>query len=139
MSDARRIFGSIPWGRRLEQPDYDPNYQGTVGVLRPADKGRLKLARRNLREIPEKDIEGQGLHLVEKTSGETWEVITSFVDLVDVRRPVPKHSSSATAGSSAPAAGWKNPADESHYAGEFGGREAVGSDPMPMPTGLVFR
>ena len=25
MSDAPRIFGSLPWGRRLEQPDYDPN------------------------------------------------------------------------------------------------------------------
>ena len=130
---------SLPTSRKLEQRDYDPSYIGTVGVLRPADDARLKLARRNLREIPEKDIEGQGLHLVEKASGETWEIVTSFVDLVDPKatgttafvvrdqllvplRPV----------------GWKNPADESHYAGEIGGREATGSDPLPMPSGRIF-
>ena len=63
-----------------------PDYIGTVGVLRRADDARLKLARRSLREIPETEIEGQGLHLVEKSSGETWEIITSFVDLVDVKQ-----------------------------------------------------
>ena len=63
-----------------------PDYIGTVGVLRRADDARLKLARRSLREIPETEIEGQGLHLVEKSSGRTWEIITSFVDLVDVKQ-----------------------------------------------------
>ena len=29
--------------------------------------------------------------------------------------------------------GWKNEADESRYAGEVYGREAVGSDSLPMP------
>ena len=81
MSDS--VWIDLPVGRRLEQPGYDPRRIGTVGVLRRADEASLRLARRNLREIEEKDIEGQGLHLVERTSGETWEVITSFVDLVD--------------------------------------------------------
>jgi len=118
---------SLPTGRRLEQPGYDPNYVGTLGVLRPADEGRLRLARRNLREIEQKDIEGQGLHLLDKSSGETLEVITSFVDLVDVK------STGATAFTVRDSLlvplrplGWKNERDESHYAGEIVGREAVG-------------
>ena len=73
----------LPSGRRLEQPDHDPNYQGTVGPLRKADEGRLRLARRNLREIRENDVEGDGKYLTDTTTGEEFEVITSFVDLVD--------------------------------------------------------
>ena len=86
MSDAPRIFGSIPTGRRLEQPDYDPNYQGTIGPLRRADEARLRLARRSLREIAAKDVEGDGKYLTDTTTGEELEVITSFVDLVDVKQ-----------------------------------------------------
>jgi hypothetical protein len=130
---------SLPRGWKVEQPGHDPNYQGTVGVLRRADEARLTLARRNLREIAEQNIEGQGLHLLDKTTGETMEVVTSFVDLVDPKatgvvaftvrdgwlvplRPV----------------GWRDEADESHYAGEFGGRKAEPTDPMPMPVGNIY-
>jgi hypothetical protein len=136
MSDNRWL--SLPTGRRLETPDYDTPHVGTVGVLRKPDEASLRLARRNMREIPEKNIEGQGLHLVERSTGETWEVITSLVDLVDPRasgvvaftirdsllvplRPI----------------GWKSDADKSVEAGEIYGREATGREPMPMPTGAV--
>ena len=136
MSDDSRWM-SVPTGRRLEQADYDPRYQGTIGVLRPADEGRLKLARRNLREIEAKDIEGQGLHLLDKSSGETLEVITSFVDLVDVK------ATGAVAftirdGLLVPLRpkGWEQEA-ESHYAGEIGGRMAEPKDPLPMPVGSI--
>ena len=54
--DAARIFGSIPSGRKLEQPSYDPNYRGSVGPLRRADKDSIRLARRNLRELAEKNV-----------------------------------------------------------------------------------
>jgi hypothetical protein len=81
MSDDRVM--SMPTGRRLEQPGFDPRYQGSVGPLRRADEASLRLARRNLREIAEKDIAGQGLRLVERTSGEEWQVVTSAVDLID--------------------------------------------------------
>lgn len=129
---------SLPTGRKLEQPGYDPNYVGTVGVLRPADEGRLRLARRSLREIAEKDVEGDGIYLHEKSSGETLEVITSFVDLVDVK------ATGATAfvvrdGLFVPLrpVGWRNEKDESHYAGEIGGRMADPKEPMPMPIGPI--
>ena len=133
MSNERWM--SLPTGRKLEQPNHDLNCQGTVGVLRRADKDRLELARRHLREIAEKNIEGQGLHLLDKTSGETLEVITSFVDLVD-----PKESGVVAFcvrdGWLVPLRplGWKHQADESHYAGEFYGREATGQEPMPVPA-----
>ena len=137
MSDARRIFGSIPTGRRLEEPGYDPSYLGTVGPLRRADAGRLKLARRNLREIPDKDIEGEGRYLLDKSNGETLEVITSFVDLIDVKL------TGATAftvreGLLVPLRprGWKNPADQSNYAGTIAGRQAVGMTLCVCPPGL---
>jgi hypothetical protein len=42
---------SLPTGRKLEQPGYDPNYVGTVGPLRPANEASLRLARKRLREI----------------------------------------------------------------------------------------
>ena len=71
---------SLPRGWKVEQPDHDPDVWGNVGPLRRADAARLRLARRNLREIAEQDIEGQGLHLVEKTTGEEFEMVTSFVD-----------------------------------------------------------
>jgi hypothetical protein len=32
--------------------------------------------------------------------------------------------------------GWKNEADTSQVIGETYGREATGSDPMPVPTGF---
>jgi hypothetical protein len=133
------VWMDLPTGRRLEQPGHDPNRVGTIGPLRHADKASLRLARRNLREIPEKDIEGDGKYLLDKTTGETVEVVTSFVDLVDPKasgvvafvvrdsllvplRPV----------------GWKNEADESHYAGAIGGRKAGPKDPLPMPVTEVF-
>lgn len=125
---------SLPRGWRVVQPDHDPNYQGTVGVLRRADKARLELARRNLREIKEKDLEGQGLQLLDTTTGETLEVVTAFVDLVD-----PKESGVVAFcvrdGWLVPLRplGWKHQADESLYAGVFYGREAMGQEPMPVP------
>jgi hypothetical protein len=74
---------NIPTGRRLEGPDTPPELQGTIGPFRPAEKERLRLPRRHLREIQTKDIEGQRKYLVERTSGESFEVLTRFVDLTD--------------------------------------------------------
>ena len=139
MSAASRIFGSIPTGRKLEQPGHEPGHDGTIRVLNPADVGRLRLARRNLREIEAENLEGEGRYLVDKSSGETLEVIVSFVDLVDVKL------TGATAftipdGLLVPLRprGGKNPADESNYSGEIVGREATPRDPLPM-TGLEIR
>ena len=58
----------LPRGWNVEQPGHDPNYVGTLGPLRKADEPRLRLARRNLREIDAKDVEGQGLHLLDSSS-----------------------------------------------------------------------
>ena len=80
------IWMDLPTGRKLEQPD--PGYVGTIGPLRGADEPSLRLARRNLREIDAKDVEGQGLYLLDKTTGETLEVVTSFVDLIDPKLTV---------------------------------------------------
>jgi hypothetical protein len=128
-------WASLPTGWRLEEPEHDPNYYGTVGVLQHADEASLRLARRNLREIAEEGIEGSGLYLTEKATGETLEVITAFVDLID-----PK-SSGAVAFCVRDSLlvplrpiGWKNETDESRTLGEIGGRKATAKDPMPMPT-----
>ena len=121
------IWMDLPTGRKLEQ--HDPTYQGTIGVLRRADEPSLRLASRNLREIEEKDVEGQGLYLLDKTSGETLEVVTSFVDLTD-----PKLTGTTAFcvrdGLLVPLrpVGWKNTADESKYVGEFGGGMATGKE-----------
>jgi hypothetical protein len=135
MSKEPKLFGSLPRGWRVEESDYDPDYQGSVGPLRRPDAASLRLARRNLREIPEKHIEGQGLHLVEKRSGQTWEVVTSLVDLVDTK------SSGAEAFVIRDEwfvplrpLGWKHERDESVAVGEVYGREARPKDPMPMPV-----
>jgi hypothetical protein len=123
---------SVPTGRKLEQPGHDPNYQGSVGVLRRADEASLRLARRDLREIPEKDIQGQGLRLVERKKGEEWEVVTTAVDLID-----PKASGVEAFvvrdGWFVPLRplGWRHADDKSSRLGEVGGREARGNDPMP--------
>jgi hypothetical protein len=131
MSD-NGIWMDIPTGRRLEQADYDPHRMGTLGPLRRVSAASLRLARRNLREIPEKDIEGQGLHLVERTSGVTWEVLTSHVDLF---KPQSSGAEAFVVRDSLLVplrpAGWKHEADESLYAGEVYGRQAVGRDPLP--------
>jgi hypothetical protein len=58
MSDDGRWM-SLPTGRKLQGPDSDPRYQGSVGPLRRPDADMLKLARRSLREISEEEIEGQ--------------------------------------------------------------------------------
>ena len=128
------VWMDLPTGRKLEQPGHDPGYVGTIGPLRRADAPSLRLARRNLREIPEKHIEGEGRFLLDKSSGETLEVITSFVDLVD-----PK-TSGATAFTIREEllvclrpVGWRHEGDESHFAGEVYGRKAGPKDPMPMP------
>jgi hypothetical protein len=54
MSDDKWM--NLPTGRRLEQPSYDPGYVGSLGPLRIATEASLRLARRNLREIPEKGV-----------------------------------------------------------------------------------
>jgi hypothetical protein len=138
MSD-NGIWMDLPTGRKLEQPGYDPNYVGTLGPLRRADEPSLRLARRNMREIAEKDVEGEGRFLLDKSSGETLEVVTSFVDLVE-----PK-SSGATAftireGLLVPLrpVGWKHEADESRYAGEIVGRKAGPKDAAPMPLREIY-
>lgn len=131
------VWMDLPTGRKL--PGYERGYTGTIGPLRRADAPRLRLARRNLREIPEQDIEGQGLYLLDKTTGETLEVVTSFVDLID-----PKLTGTTAFcvrdGLLVPLrpVGWKNEADESKYVGEFFGRQATGRDPLPMPMQEVF-
>jgi hypothetical protein len=58
MSKEPRLFGVLPQGWRVAQPDHDPDYQGGVGVLQRADKNSVRLARRNLRELDEACIEG---------------------------------------------------------------------------------
>ena len=137
MSAASRIFGSIPTGRKLEQPGHDPAHYGTIRVLHPADEGRLKLARRNLREIEAENLEGEGRFLLDKSSGEALEVVVHFVDLVE-----PKLTGTTAFcvrdGLLVPLRprGWKNPADESNYAGTIGGRIAEPNDPLPMPTAI---
>jgi hypothetical protein len=126
---------SMPTGRKLEQPGHDPNYQGSVGVLRRADEASLRLARRDLREIPEKDIQGQGLRLVERKNGEEWEVVTTAVDLID-----PKASGVEAfvvrGGWFVPLRplGWTHKDDKSERIGEVYGREATGREPMPVFT-----
>ena len=136
MSDKRWM--SMPRGWKVEQPDYDPSYQGSVGPLHRADKDSLRLARRNLREIAEQHVEGQGKHLLDRTTGETLEVVTAFVDLINPQasgveafvvrdgwfvplRPL----------------GWKHKEDKSERLGEVGGRPAGPRDPLPMSSGLV--
>ena len=126
---------SLPVGRRLEQLDYDPHVVGELGPLRRVNEPRLRLARKNAREIEAENLEGEGRFLLDKSSGEQLEVVVSFVDWIDLAasgvvaftvrdsmivplRPI----------------GWKHKADESHYAGEIGGREATGREPMPLPA-----
>jgi hypothetical protein len=123
----------------LQGPEIDPRYQGSVGVLRRADKEMLRLARRSLREIPEQDIDGQGLHLVERTSGETLEVVTAFVDLIDpqasgVEAFVVRDGWFVALGRP----GWPHPADKSERFGEAYGRQAEPRDPLPVPVGPVY-
>ncbi len=137
MSNDRWL--SVPSGRRLDPPDFDPAYVGSIGVLRRADEARLRLARKYAREIPEKDIEGDGKHLVDRTNGEQFEAVVSFVDWVDLKASgvvafvirdsllVPLRP-----------AGWVSDADTSHYVGEFSGRRAEPKDPMPMPVGPIW-
>jgi len=139
MSDES-IWSSPPTGRRLETGDVDPRYVGTIGVLGRADEASLRVARRNMREIPAKDIEGEGKYLLEKTSGETLEVITSHVELID------PETSGATAftvrdGLLVPLrpVGWRHEANESRRLGEVFGRKATGRDPMPISDGPVIR
>jgi hypothetical protein len=139
MSDNRWL--SLPRGWRVEQPDDDPNYQGTVGVLRRADEASLRAARKNLREIDEKEIEGQGLRLLERPSGETWQVVTTHVDLLNPA------SSGVQAfvvrdGLFVPLRPpeWKNEKDTSQVLGESYGRPATAKDPLPvLPSGLEIR
>ena len=121
----------LPVGRRLEQPDYDPHVVGELGPLRRADEPRLRLARKNAREIEEKDIEGDGLYLTDRTSGEQFEVVVSFVDWVD---PKATGTTAFVVRDSLIVplrpAGWVSEA-ASQYVGEIGGREAGPKEPMP--------
>ena len=137
MSKEARLFGSLPRGWKVEQPDHDPDYQGSVCVLRRPDKATLRLARRNLRELAEGNVEGQGKYLLDRTSGESWEVIVTAVDLHDTK------ASGAEAfvvrdGWFVPLRppGWRHEGDTSQLQGEVYGREARPDDPMPVPADM---
>lgn len=127
---------SLPTGRKLETPGHDPNYQGTVGVLRPATAERLAAARKRLRELH--DIEGEGLSLVEKSSGETWEVVTSYVDLA---APAETGITAFCVRDSMLVLlrplGWR-PEEHSRELGEVGGRPATPRDPMPLGGSGIY-
>lgn len=135
MSKEPRLFGSVPRGWKVEQPDSDPDYQGSVGPLRRADKESLRLARRNLRELREKDVAGQGRFLLDETTGQELEVITTLVDLVD-----PKSSGVEAFvvrdGWFVPLRpiGWTHEDDKSQAVGEVWGRPARPNDPLPVPA-----
>lgn len=130
MSDDKWM--SLPSGRRLEPAGYDPNHVGTIGPLRPADEARLRLARKNTREIPESSIEGDGKFLADRTSGEQFEVVVSFVDWIDLKASGVV-AFTVRGGMLVPLrpVGWKHAADESREIGEVGGRKAEPKDPMP--------
>jgi hypothetical protein len=125
---------SLPRGWKVERPSHDPNYVGTIGPLRRADEGSLRLARRRLREIEEKGIEGDGRYLVEKATGEEFEVVTAFVDLTD---PKLTGTTAFTVrdGLLVPLrpVGWQA-AVETREVGEIFGRKAGPSDPLPRPV-----
>jgi hypothetical protein len=53
-------FGAIFPGRKVEPSDWPANLLGALRVLQPADEDRLRLARRDLREIPEEELERLG-------------------------------------------------------------------------------
>ena len=133
MSKEPRLLGGLPRGWRVEQPDHDPDRVGGVGVLRRADEASLKAARRHLREIPEKRVEGQGKYLHDTTTGLTLEVITAHTDLTD---PASTGAVAFTVRNGWFVAlrplGWKNENDTSQVIGETYGREATGTDPMPV-------
>lgn len=141
MARESRPLGFLPRGWKVEEPELDPDHVGGVGVLRRADKHSLRLARRNLHEFKEADIEGQGLHLTDRTSGETWEVVVTHVDLLDP----------ASSGVQAFVVrdgwfvalrplGWKDERDTSQVIGEaYVGRVAEPADAVPVPAGLEIR
>jgi hypothetical protein len=78
-------FGAIFPGRKLETSDWPANLLGTNRVLQPADEDRLRLARRNLREIPEEELERLGPRHFRDEDGTEFEIPHGFVDLADPR------------------------------------------------------
>jgi len=76
------VFG-IPTGRRLEGPDTPENLVGTLRVLQGASDDVVALARRNLREYAEGELEVEGERFRDRASGVELEIVGSHVDLVD--------------------------------------------------------
>ena len=121
---------SLPYGRKLEEPDVEPGHVGTLSRFRRADAASLGQMRKRLSEV-RIDDEQQGRYLTDR-SGREWEVVTSFFDPVEpgsvgaeafcIRdsRIVPLRP-----------VGWKAEG-ESRFLGEVGGREAGPREPMPV-------
>lgn len=76
-----QVFAYVPRGRKVEGPDTPDDYVGTVGVLRRADKELVKLLRRDLREIAERDLVQEGKTWTDRKTGEEFRLVTSFVDV----------------------------------------------------------
>lgn len=74
------LMGTLPTARRVKGPDTPEGYTGTVRVLQPASKELVALLRRNLREIPARDLEQDGKVFSDRETGEEFRLLTSHVD-----------------------------------------------------------
>jgi hypothetical protein len=80
MAREPQVFEYIPRGRKVERPDTPDDYVGSIGVLRRADRELVKLLRRNLREIAERDLEQDGKVWTDRKTDEQFRLFTAYVD-----------------------------------------------------------
>jgi hypothetical protein len=77
MSDALRIFGNLPIGRRLEKPERPANYAGTMRTLPRADEESIRFARRHWRQASEHDFAREGKAWIDRASGLAYKRVRS--------------------------------------------------------------
>jgi hypothetical protein len=73
----------LPTGWQLETETAPQGSLGTIRVLQPASEALVRSLKRRIREIPEEQLTQDGSEWVDESSGERFELVTSFVDYVD--------------------------------------------------------
>jgi hypothetical protein len=138
--DPVTVFGSLPVGRRLEQPDRPANYAGTMRVLPQADKDSITFARRHWPEAKEQDFERQGKAWVDKATGVEYKRVR-FNPLVTTDPKTTGVSTFIVTDDSLiflRKADEPAPVAERLVLGEVGAREVTGKEPLGMAPPEVY-
>jgi hypothetical protein len=137
MSDDT-FFGSLPTGRRLEEPTRPANYAGELKPLRDATPQLVEVAKRHFTEAKRSDFEVTGKEWIDKRSGERYRI--AMFDPLQASDPKASRVSTFVVDGPKLVFLRRMHGEEGHRVvlGEVGAREVTGREPLGMPPPEVY-